>query len=132
MMKTIHVVCALIYDENHRIYASQRGYGEMKDGWEFPGGKIESGESEQEALKREILEEFDTEVCVEEKLCTIEHTYSSFHLVMSGYWCSIVDGHLIMKEAEAGTWITKQTLDTLDWLEADRKIAAQLKQIEWK
>ena len=104
----------------------------MKDGWEFPSGKIESGESEQEALHREIMEEFDTEVSVEEKLCTIEHTYSYFHLVMSGYWCSIVDGHLIMKEAEAGTWITKQTLDTLDWLEADRKIVAQLKQIEWK
>lgn len=104
----------------------------MKDGWEFPSGKIESGESEQEALHREIMEEFDTEVSVEEKLCTIEQTYSSFHLVMSGYCCSIVDGHLIMKEAEAGTWITKQTLDTLDWLEADRKIVAQLKQIEWK
>lgn len=131
-MKIIYVVCALIYDKNHRIYASQRGYGEMKDGWEFPGGKIESGESEQEALHREIMEEFDTEVCVEEKLCTIEHTYPSFHLVMSSYWCSIVSGNLIMKEAEAGTWITKQTIDTLDWLQADQKIVAQLKQIDWK
>lgn len=131
-MKIIYVVCALIYDKNHRIYASQRGYGEMKDGWEFPGGKIESGESEQEALHREIMEEFDTEVWVEEKLCTIEHTYPSFHLVMSSYWCSIVSGNLIMKEAEDGTWITKQTIDTLDWLQADQKIVAQLKQIEWK
>ena len=130
-MKTIRVVAAIIRDKD-KIFATQRGYGEFKDGWEFPGGKIESGESEQEALKREILEEFDTEVSVEEKLCTIEYTYSSFHLVMSSYWCSIVEGHLIMKEAEAGTWITKQTIDTLDWLQADQKIVAQLKQIAWK
>ena len=130
-MKTINVVAAIICKDD-KIMIAKRGYGEFEGMYEFPGGKIESGESEQEALKREILEEFDTEVCVEEKLCTIEHTYSSFHLVMSGYWCSIVEGHMIMKEAEAGTWITKQTLDTLDWLEADRKIVAQLKQIEWK
>ena len=99
-MKTVRVVAAVIRD-NNRIFATQRGYGDLKGGWEFPGGKIEKGETPQEALKREICEELDTEILVGELIDTIEFDYPTFHLSMDCFWCEVVKGDLVLKEHEA-------------------------------
>ncbi|WP_288681775.1 (deoxy)nucleoside triphosphate pyrophosphohydrolase [uncultured Eubacterium sp.] len=117
-MKTVRVVAAVIRD-NNRIFATQRGYGDLKGGWEFPGGKIEKGETPQEALKREICEELDTEIFVGELIDTIEFDYPTFHLSMDCFWCEVVKGDLVLKEHEAAKWLTKNTIDEVEWLPAD-------------
>ena len=122
-MKTIRVVAAVIKATNDKnepiIFATQRGYGEFKGGWEFPGGKIEDGETPQDALKREIKEELDTEISVGELIDTIEYDYPTFHLSMDCFWCQIVSGDLVLKEHEAAKWLTKEKLDSVEWLPAD-------------
>ena len=117
-MKTVRVVAAVIRD-NNRIFATQRGYGDLKGGWEFPGGKIEKGETPQEALKREICEELDTEILVGELIDTIEFDYPTFHLSMDCFWCEVVKGDLVLKEHEAAKWLNKTTIDEVEWLPAD-------------
>ena len=117
-MKTVRVVAAVIRD-NNRIFATQRGYGDLKGGWEFPGGKIEKGETPQEALKREICEELDTEILVGELIDTIEFDYPTFHLSMDCFWCGVVKGDLVLKEHEAAKWLNKNTIDEVEWLPAD-------------
>lgn len=126
-MKNIKVVAAVIRDKN-RIFATQRGYGEFKDQWEFPGGKIEEGESEEEALKREIMEELNTSIIVEKKIDTIEYDYPSFHLTMSIFWCSIEEGELTLVEHEAALWLEKESLDSVSWLPADLIIIPKIKE----
>lgn len=122
-MKTIKVVAAVIKAVNKNgediIFATQRGYGEFKDGWEFPGGKIEEGETPQEALRREIMEELDTEIKVGDLIDTIEYDYPTFHLSMDCFWAEVTAGHLELKEAEAAKWLTKDQLDSVAWLPAD-------------
>ena len=122
-MKTIRVVAAVIKAVNESgepvIFATQRGYGEFQGGWEFPGGKIEVGESPQEALRREIIEELDTEIAVGELIDTIEYDYPDFHLSMDCFWCEIVSGELKLKEHENAKWLTKEHLDEVEWLPAD-------------
>ena len=118
-MKTVKVVAAIIIHEN-KIFATQRGYGEFKDGWEFPGGKIEPGETPQEALVREIKEELDIEIEVKDFLETVEYDYPDFHLSMDCFFCSIRSGELVLKEHEAAKWLTVETLDSVDWLPADQ------------
>ena len=122
-MKTVKVVAAIIKAVNENgetiIFATQRGYGDFKGGWEFPGGKIESGETPQEALKREIIEELDTEVSVGELMDTVEYNYPQFHLSMDCFWCQIVRGNLVLKEHEAARWLTKDELNNVEWLPAD-------------
>ena len=117
-MKTVNVVAAIIIKDK-KIFATQRGYGEFKGGWEFPGGKIEEGETPQEALKREIMEELDTEISVGELIDTIEYDYTTFHLSMDCFWCEIVKGDLVLKEHEAAKWLTSNELNNVDWLPAD-------------
>ena len=117
-MKTIRVVAAVIKD-GERIFAAQRGYGEFKDGWEFPGGKIEAGETPQDALRREIREELDTEIQVGEKIDTVEYDYPTFHLSMECFWCKVIEGKLVLLEAEASRWLKKEELYSVDWLPAD-------------
>ena len=117
-MKTIRVVAAVIR-QNGKIFATQRGYGEWKDGWEFPGGKIETGETPEAALKREIQEELDTEISVRERIDTIEYDYPNFHLSMDCFWCEVVKGDLVLKEHEAAKWLNKNTIDEVEWLPAD-------------
>ncbi len=117
-MKVIKVAAAIIKEDN-RIFATQRGYGEFKDGWEFPGGKIEAGETPQGALRREIMEELDIEISVGELIETVEYDYSNFHLSMDCFWCKIVSGELVLKEAEDAKWLTKDTLNSVEWLPAD-------------
>ena len=122
-MKTIHVVAAIIRAENKDnepvIFATQRGYGEFKGGWEFPGGKIEEGETPQEALRREIMEELETEISVGELVDTIEFDYPTFHLSMDCFRAEIVSGNLVLKEHEAAKWLTKEELNSVEWLPAD-------------
>ena len=113
------VVAAIIIHEN-KIFATQRGYGEFKDGWEFPGGKIEPGETPQEALVREIKEELDIEIEVKDFLETVEYDYPEFHLSMDCFFCVIRSGELVLKEHEAAKWLTVETLDSVDWLPADQ------------
>lgn len=133
-MKKIRVVAAVIKAVNEKgepiIFASQRGYGDFKGGWEFPGGKIEPGESPEEALKREIMEELDTEIAVGELLDTIEYDYPEFHLSMDCFWCHILKGDLVLKEHEAARWLSKEELMDVEWLPADvtliEKIAARV------
>ncbi len=125
-MKTIRVVAAVIQSVNENgepvILATQRGYGEYKDGWEFPGGKIETGESPAEALVREIREELDTTIVVGELIDTIEYDYPDFHLSMDCFLCEIEDGSPVLKEHEAARWLTKEQLNSVDWLPADLKL----------
>ena len=122
-MKTVRVVAAVIKSVNENgeptIFATQRGYGDFKGGWEFPGGKIEDGETPKEALKREIMEELDTEISVGELIDTIEYDYPEFHLSMDCFWCEIVDGNLVLKEHKDARWLTKKQLDEVEWLPAD-------------
>lgn len=127
-MKTINVVAAII-QHNGRIFSTQRGYGEFKDGWEFPGGKVEAGESNEQALIREIQEELDTTISVDSFLKTIEYDYPTFHLHMDCYLCSVVSGELILKEHKAAQWLTQDTLDSVDWLPADLELIPLLKKI---
>ncbi len=130
-MKTVRVVAAVIKSTNEKgeplIFATQRGYGEFKDGWEFPGGKIEEGETPPEALKREIKEELDTEISVGELITTIEYDYPTFHLSMDCFWAEIVSGDLILKEHEAARWLTKEEIDTVDWLPADVELVSMIR-----
>lgn len=129
-MKTIRVVAAVIKAVNKNgkpmIFATQRGYGEFKGGWEFPGGKIEVGETPQEALKREIMEELDTEISVGELVDTIEYDYPEFHLSMDCFWCEIVKGDLVLKEHEDARWLTKEQLNDVEWLPADIELVKNL------
>lgn len=120
-MKTVRVVAAVIRDGD-KIFATQRGYGDLKGGWEFPGGKIEEGETPQAALKREIMEELDTEIEVGELIGTIEYDYPDFHLSMGCYWCSVVSGDLVLKEHEAARWLPKDKLRLVKWLPADIRL----------
>lgn len=130
-MKTVRVVAAVIRSVNEEgepiIFATQRGYGDLKGGWEFPGGKIEEDETPQEALKREIYEELDTEISVGELIDTIEYDYPTFHLSMDCFWCEIVRGDLILKEHEAARWLDKNSIDEVEWLPADILLIDKLK-----
>lgn len=131
-MKTVRVVAAVIKAENEQdepiIFATQRGYGDFKGGWEFPGGKIEEGETPQEALVREIKEELDTEISVGELIDTIEYDYPTFHLSMDCFLCEIVNGDLVLKEHEAARWLKKTELNEVDWLPADITLIDKIKQ----
>ncbi len=126
--KSIEVVAAIICDGEGRIFATQRGYGAMKDGWEFPGGKMEVGETPEQALRREIEEELDTEIAIDEFLCTVEWDYPDFHLTMHCYWCHVENGSLTLKEHEAARWLTIDRLNTVDWLPADREVVQKVKE----
>lgn len=126
-MKKIRVVAAVIHAEG-RVFATQRGYGEYKDGWEFPGGKIEVGETPEDAVRREIREELDTDISVGELIGTIEYDYPNFHLSMDCFWCEIVCGELILKEHEAARWLDKESLYSVDWLPADISIIEKIKE----
>ena len=129
-MKTIKVVAAIICDdmkEKNKIFATARGYGELKGGWEFPGGKVESGETPQQALIREIIEELDTEIKVGELIDTVEYDYPTFHLSMDCFWAEVKAGHLELKEAEAAKWLTKDQLDSVIWLPADILLIDQIR-----
>ena len=130
-MRIIEVVAAIIHDEEGRIFATQRGYGPMKDGWEFPGGKMESGETPEEALKREIWEELETRIEVEQLFETIDYDYPDFHLTMHCYICKVESGKLTLKEHEAARWLTKEQLSSIDWLPADRSLITRLTESEY-
>ena len=127
-MKTINVVAAIIHDSQGKIFATQRGYGEWKDWWEFPGGKIEPGEEPEEALKREIREELATEICIEEFLCTVDYDYPQFHLTMHCYICSLLTEALHLNEHEDACWLKHEKLDSVKWLPADVKVVERLKE----
>lgn len=126
-MKLIEVVAAIIHDTNGRIFATQRGYGDFKDGWEFPGGKMEPGESPEEALRREIWEELETRIAVERLVQTVEYDYPDFHLTMHCFWCHIESGHLTLKEHEAARWLSLSDIESVDWLPADREVVKRLR-----
>ncbi|MBP5385536.1 MAG: (deoxy)nucleoside triphosphate pyrophosphohydrolase [Lachnospiraceae bacterium] len=130
-MKTIKVVAAIIYKENENgersVFATERGYGDYKGWWEFPGGKIEEGETPKQALKREIMEELDTQIEVGELIDTIEYDYPTFHLSMDCFWCTLVNGNLTLKEHEAAKWLDKDSIDSVDWLPADITLIDRIK-----
>ena len=128
-MTQIEVVAAIIRKDN-KIFATQRGYGDFKDGWEFPGGKVEPGETPEEALKREIREELSTEISVDNFVCTVDHDYPQFHLTMHCYYCSLLDDALHLNEHEAARWLTKDQLDSVDWLPADLEVVENIKKEE--
>ena len=124
-MKTIKVVAAIIIEDG-KVFATQRGYGEFKDGWEFPGGKTEPDETPEDAVVREIKEELDTEVGVIELLDTVEYDYPKFHLSMDCFICKVKSGDLVLKEHEAAKWLTKETLNSVDWLPADQGLIQKI------
>ena len=123
--KIVEVVAAIIFRDGE-LFATQRGYGEWKDLWEFPGGKMEAGESSEDALKREIREELSTEISVDEFLCTVEYDYPKFHLTMHCYLCSLMTDSLHLNEHEAAKWLTKDELNSVKWLPADAKLISHL------
>ena len=125
-MKNIHVSAAIIIKDN-KIFVTQRGYGEFKDWWEFPGGKIEEGETPEECLKREIKEELKADINIDKYLCTVEYDYPNFHLKMECFICSLIDGHLELVEAEDAKFITNDQLDNIDFLPADLLVVKELK-----
>lgn len=125
-MKTVRVAAAIII-QGDKVFATQRGYGAFKDGWEFPGGKIEDGKTPREALVREIKEELDTEIEVTDFLETVEYDYPDFHLSMDCFFCTIRSGELVLKEHEAARWLTAETLDSVEWLPADLGLVADIK-----
>jgi 8-oxo-dGTP diphosphatase len=130
-MKQIEVVAAIIR-KGDKIFATQRGYGDFKDWWEFPGGKMEVGETPEEALKREIREELSAEISVDEFLCTMEYDYPQFHLTMHCYLCSLIGEALHLNEHEAARWLTKEQLDSVKWLPADMKVIEDVRTIVWQ
>lgn len=134
-MKTVRVVAAVIRSED-KIFATARGYGEFKGQWEFPGGKIEPGETPQEALVREIQEELDVKIEVGDLIDTIEYDSPSFHLSMDCFWCIVTDGEITLKEAEDARWLSKDELYSVDWLPADTELIEKLvlsnKSLEWR
>ena len=130
-MKTIKVVAAIICNDMERknkIFATARGYGDLKGGWEFPGGKVEPGETPQQALKREIMEELSTEIKVGELIDTIEYDYPTFHLSMDCFWAEVIAGQLELKGAEAAKWLTKDELESVAWLPADITLIDKIRQ----
>ena len=124
--KTINVVAALIRD-GERVFATARGYGNYKGWWEFPGGKVEPGESPEDALVREIMEELDSEISVDEYISTVEYDYPEFHLSMRCYWCSLISGNLVLKEAEDAKWLDVENIDSVRWLPADITLIDKIK-----
>jgi len=129
-MKTVNVVAAVICDsiqEKKKIFATARGYGEFKGMWEFPGGKIEEGETPQQALIREIWEELETKITVGDLIATVEYDYPAFHLSMNCYWCQVTEGELKLVEAEEARWLTKETLYDVPWMPADITLIAEIK-----
>lgn len=124
--KTINVVAALIRD-GKRVFATARGYGNYKGWWEFPGGKVEPGESPEDALAREIREELDSEISIDEYISTIEYDYPEFHLSMRCYWCNLISGDLVLKEAEDAKWLDVDTIDSVKWLPADITLIDEIK-----
>ena len=132
-MKTIRVVPAIIKAVNDNgepiVFATQRGYGDLRGGWEFPGGKIEEGETPREALKREIMEELETEITVGELIDTIEYDYPTFHLSMDCFWAEIVSGDLVLIEHKAAKWLTKDELDSVDWLPAEITLIDKIREV---
>lgn len=126
-MKTIKVVAAIITKDN-KVFATQRGYGDFKDGWEFPGGKVEPGERPEDAIVREIREELGADIRVTGFLTTVEHDYPNFHLSMDCFWAELEDGaEMVLKEHEAAKWLAKEDLDQVDWLPADVKVVSEIK-----
>ena len=131
-MKTVKVVAAIICDdmkEKNKIFATARGYGDLKGGWEFPGGKVEPGETSQQALIREIIEELDTEIKVGELIDTVEYDYPTFHLSMDCFWAEVVSGDLVLREHEAAKWLTKAELDSVEWLPADVIVVEKVREV---
>ena len=126
-MKHIEVVAAIIHDSTGRIFATQRGYGEWRGWWEFPGGKMEPGETPEEALRREIWEELATRIAVERLAGTVEWDYPTFHLTMHCYWCSVESGTLTLKEHAAARWLAADDLESVEWLPADREMVRELR-----
>ena len=126
-MKTIRVVAAVIKNRD-QIYATQRGYGDYKDGWEFPGGKIEPGETPQQALAREIREELDTTIKIGKLIETVEYDYPDFHLSMDCFWCEVIEGNLVLMEAQEARWLTKEELDSVKWLPADLGLIERIRE----
>ncbi|MBR4774313.1 MAG: (deoxy)nucleoside triphosphate pyrophosphohydrolase [Bacteroidales bacterium] len=126
-MKQIEVVAAIIHDAEGRIFATQRGYGEWEGWWEFPGGKIEAGESPEEALRREIWEELETRIVIERLVTSVEWDYPKFHLTMHCYWCHVESGSLTLKEHEAARWLAADELESVKWLPADLQILDKIK-----
>lgn len=125
-MKQIEVVAAIIEKEG-QYFATQRGYGEFKGGWEFPGGKVEEGEEREEALKREIREELDTEIEIDNHLCTVQYDYETFHLTMHCYICHVISGELKLLEHQSAKWLDKENIDSVEWLPADIEVIELLK-----